>query len=279
MLYRFAADRLVRPQAMRGVRPPAVAGLFYPEDRHELRSLVDRLLAQAEVPVDLPTPKAVIAPHAGYMYSGPIAANAMAPWRALAGQVERVVIAGPSHRVAFRGLALPAADRFVTPLGEVALDLDAAALLRDLPQVKIDAAPHAEEHGIEVELPFLQQVLGTFQLLPLVVGDASQHQVEAVLARLWGGPETLFVISSDLSHFLPYASAQQVDRQTVDQVVRLDGTLTPDQACGAYPINGFLPLAHKHRLQPRLLDLRNSGDTAGDRQRVVGYCAVAFAEN
>jgi AmmeMemoRadiSam system protein B/AmmeMemoRadiSam system protein A len=210
------------------------------------------------------------------VYSGPVAAQAyalLAPWR---GQIRRVVLLGPTHRVAVPGIAGPTATAFETPLGRVAIDTAGLAQLAALPQVTLDDRVHAGEHSLEVQLPFLQRALGTFTLLPFAVGDASADDVAEVLDDAWGGDETLIVISTDLSHYLPYAQAQAADRATVDRILQLDQTLDHHQACGATPLAGALVAARTHGLVPRLLDLRNSGDTAGDRSRVVGYCALAF---
>lgn len=258
------------------VRRPAVAGMFYPGSPVELRSTVEDLLRG--VPADRgPAPKAVIAPHAGYAYSGPIAAAA---FQALAGlPLARVLVLGPAHRVPVRGLALPGADAFATPLGEVPVDTEAAAALSDLPQVTTFPEAHGPEHSLEVELPFLQVLFPGVPVLPIVVGDADGDEVAEVLDRLWGGPETAVVISSDLSHYLPYDVARRVDRGTADEILALEGPLHSRQACGAYPINGLLVAARGRGMAPRLLDLRNSGDTAGDRGRVVGYGAFAFSED
>jgi AmmeMemoRadiSam system protein B len=257
--------------------------MFYPDSPEVLSREVADLLIHARVPADpAPAgspgpsggPKALIAPHAGYIYSGPIAASAFSLLDQRS-QVERVVLLGPTHRVAVRGLALPDCDAFATPLGEVPVDRAAADALRDLPQVVISAPAHRLEHSLEVELPFLQTVLGGFSLVPLAVGDASAEAVAGVLERLWGGPETLVVVSSDLSHYLPYDEARRTDAETARRIGRLD-PLDPRQACGAAPVNGLLRAARTHGLEVRLLDLRNSGDTAGDRRRVVGYGAFAF---
>jgi AmmeMemoRadiSam system protein B len=271
----FGADR----QKLQGVRPAAVAGMFYPEERSQLLGMVDELLATVTgPPADAPEapPKAIIAPHAGYVYSGPIAASAFTPLVPLAQRVERVVLLGPSHRVPLRGLALPAAESFATPLGPVEIDREAAESLLDLDQVRIDATPHAMEHSLEVELPFLIQILGSFRLVPLVVGSAEPEEVAEVLDRLWGGAETRIVVSSDLSHFLDYEAARRLDGRTAEEIVDLRPTLEPEQACGALPINGLAVAARRHQLRPFLLDLRNSGDTAGDRSRVVGYGAFSY---
>jgi AmmeMemoRadiSam system protein B/AmmeMemoRadiSam system protein A len=223
-------------------------------------------------------PKGLIVPHAGYIYSGAVAANAYALLRPAVGIVKRVVLLGPCHRVAVRGLALPAATAFETPLGRVEIDAEAVTAIRGLPQVGVNAATHAHEHSLEVQLPFLQQVLREFKLVPLVVGAAAPGEVAEVLDALWGGPETLIVISSDLSHYHPYDEARALDRRTVQAIAELRVDIDHAQACGATPVTGFLAAAKKRGLQPELLDLRNSGDTAGGRDRVVGYTSFAFWE-
>jgi len=222
-------------------------------------------------------PKMLVVPHAGYVYSGPVAGHAyarLAPWGA---QVRRVVLFGPAHRVALRGLAVPTVDAFDTPLGRVPIAREAREALADLPQVVLSDRAHAMEHSLEVQLPFLQAVLGNaFELLPLAVGDASRDEVAEVVERLWGGDETLIVVSSDLSHYLPYEDANATDRTTAARIVALATDLDPYEACGALALNGALAAARRHGLQAELLDLRNSGDTAGDRRRVVGYAALAL---
>jgi AmmeMemoRadiSam system protein B len=278
------------------VRPAAVAGLFYPDDPVALRSTVESLLAAAAPPAAPASrpPKALIAPHAGYSYSGPIAASAFAALTAgtagtagaagaagtagatFAAEVRRVVLLGPSHQVPLRGLGLPGVERFSTPLGEVPLDLEGAAAVGRLPQVAVRPDAHEAEHSLEVELPFLQVVLGPFELLPLVVGQAGGEEVAEVLELVWGGDDTVLVISSDLSHYLPAEAAERMDRETAAQILALAGPLTSRQACGAAPINGLLAAARRQGLVPRQLDLRHSGDTSGDRGRVVGYGAWAF---
>ncbi len=259
-------------------RPAAVAGTFYPASASELRRHVDELLADAARLGRAPAPKALIAPHAGYVYSGPIAASAYAQIASQRSRIRRVVLLGPAHRVPVRGLALPGVQRFTTPLGDVAVDAGAVAALRDLPQLVESPLAHAAEHSLEVHLPFLQRLLGDFSLVPLVVGDATPEEVAAVLDRVWGGDETLIVVSSDLSHYLPYDNARRIDRDTVDRLLALDVTLDHERACGATPVNGLLLAARRRGLRAELLDLRNSGDTAGDRRRVVGYAAVAFRQ-
>ncbi|GHU38092.1 MEMO1 family protein [Betaproteobacteria bacterium] len=260
------------------IRPAAVAGSFYPDspDRlsREIAALLANVTGQSEA-----CPKAIIVPHAGYVYSGSIAACAFALLASRRDAIHRVVLLGPTHRVAVRGLALPDCDAFATPLGKVPIDSLAADAIRDLPQVVVSDPAHRLEHSLEVEIPFLQAVLGEFSLLPLAVGDVSPSAVAEVLDRLWGGDETLIVISSDLSHYLPYEDACRIDAGTARQIENLDPTIKHHQACGATPVNGLLLAARKHGLQIRPLDLRNSGDTAGDRRRVVGYGAFAFFES
>lgn len=265
---------------MHTVRQPAVAGAFYPGQAGPLASTVASLLnaAGAESAATPKAPKVLIVPHAGYVYSGPMAARAYAQLAGVRDIIRRVVLLGPVHRVPVRGLALPGAAAFATPLGEIQVDTAAVEALKPLRQVVVSPAAHALEHSLEVQLPFLQQVLGNFKLLPLAVGDAEPHEVAEVLEALWGGPETLIVISSDLSHYLPYRAAQSIDGETVERILALDGPLTHEQACGGTPISGLLLAARRHHLQPRLLGLCNSGDTAGDKQRVVGYAAIAFME-
>jgi hypothetical protein len=261
------------------IRPAAVAGSFYPGDASALAAEVASYLAEA-APGAAPAraPKAIIAPHAGYMYSGAIAASIYARLAPLAGVVRRVVLAGPAHRVYVAGAAIPSTHAFASPLGNVALDQEALAELKKLPFVEVSDRAHALEHSLEVHLPFLQAVLGEFALVPVVVGDASPSQMALLLDTLWGGDETLIVVSSDLSHYLPYDAARGRDRDTARAIVGLDATLVPEEACGAAPINGLLLAARVRGLTAEMVDLRNSGDTAGTHDRVVGYGAFAFTE-
>jgi hypothetical protein len=250
--------------------------MFYPGDPAVLARDV-RALVDAAHPEPL-RPKALIAPHAGYIYSGPVAASAYALLRPLRQTIKRVVLLGPVHRVWVRGLALPSVSWFDTPLGRIPLDAEAMQALRRLPQVEVNDSAHAMEHSLEVHLPFLQSVLEDFSLVPLAVGGANPEEVAQVLDAVWGGEETLIVVSSDLSHFLPYQQAQAIDQTTVQSMLALNTRLVGEQACGAHPVNGLTLVAKRRGLTPHLLDLRNSGDTAGDKSRVVGYAALAFTE-
>jgi hypothetical protein len=264
---------------MSTVRPPAVAGSFYPADAGRLRAAVEGYLGAANGSQAAPSPKALIAPHAGYVYSGPVAGHAFASLGAGASAIRRAVVVGPAHFVPFCGIAVPSAAAFRTPLGDVPLDGQAIEAVRDLPQVRLADAPHEPEHALEVELPFLQTVLADFALVPLVVGDATSDEVAQVLERLWGGPDTLLVISSDLSHYEPYARAKEHDAATAAAIERLDApSLGPRDACGWLPISGLLMAASRRAMQAVRLDLRNSGDTAGPKDQVVGYGAWAFYE-
>ncbi|MBI4756704.1 MAG: AmmeMemoRadiSam system protein B [Betaproteobacteria bacterium] len=264
---------------MSPTRSPAVAGLFYPASAAELAATVRELLDQAaSSDVDARPPKALIVPHAGYIYSGAVAASAyrlVAPRRSA---IRRVVLLGPAHRVALRGMAVPQHDRFQTPLGDVKVDTAALAGLGDLSQVVQSDAAHTQEHSLEVHLPFLQALLDDFTLVPLVVGSATEDEVAQVLERLWGGEETLVVISSDLSHYHRYTEARRIDGATAQTILRRQPVASHEQACGATPINGLLAVARRRGMSIRQLDLCNSGDTAGDRSRVVGYGAFALWE-
>ena len=256
-------------------RSPAVAGMFYPDDPGELRHTVRDYLNAAAV--DGPAPKALIAPHAGYIYSGAVAASAYAHLGAVREQIRRVVLLGPAHRIPFRGIALSSTETFETPLGDVAIDQNGIAAIADLPQVQTLDEAHRLEHSLEVQLPFLQEALEDFKLVPLLVGEASPESVAEILERLWGGPETLIVISSDLSHYHDYDTARQRDRTTSTAIETLqESAIGYDDACGRNPINGLLYVAKRCGLRARTVDLRNSGDTAGPRDQVVGYGAYVF---
>lgn len=256
---------------MNTIRQPAVAGTFYPARGVELHDMLETLLAAA--PCDgLPAPKAMIVPHAGYIYSGPVAATGYARLQAAAGSIHRVVVMGPSHRVAFHGLAVPDDSIFRTPLGDISLDTGAIQALLALPQVHVDNEAHRLEHSIEVHLPFLQETLESFTLVPIVVGDATPREVCDVISMLWDGPETLLIMSSDLSHYHDYETASRLDRATSHAIETLAfEKIGYEHACGRNPVSGLLLYARKHGLSVEILDLRNSGDTAGPRDQVVGY--------
>jgi len=254
--------------------------MFYPGDGRVLAAELDDLLgAVAEPSPRLGYPKALIVPHAGYIYSGAVAARAYDELAPACGRVKRVVLLGPTHRVAVKGLAASSASAFATPLGEVRIDAHALALVRDLPQVEVSDAAHALEHSLEVQLPFLQKVLGDFALVPLAVGMASVREVAEVLERLWGGRETLIVISTDLSHYHSYEEARAIDGATIERIARFATDLDHEEACGATPLNGLLATAKRKRLSAKLVSACNSGDTAGGRDRVVGYSAFALYED
>ena len=264
---------------MSNIRPAAVAGMFYPNDEISLRAMVQQFLAQATS--SGPTPKAIIVPHAGYIYSGPIAANAYHLLESNAAIINQVILLGPSHRVPLLGLAASSASSFATPLGLVAIDQDKVKKLAKLKQVKLMDEAHSMEHSLEVQLPFLQTVLTNFKLTPLVVGDATAAEVCEVLETACPdphqNPQTLIVISSDLSHYHDYTTAKKLDQLTSQAIEDLDGNKVGyEDACGRTPINGLLMYACKHGLQVEIIDQRNSGDTAGDKDQVVGYGAYAF---
>lgn len=263
---------------MNEVRPAAVAGMFYPGSRESLQAMIQEYLREAVVPDLAYSPKAVIAPHAGLVYSGPIAGSAFRCFSAEAREIRRVILLGPAHRMAVEGVALPGQEAFETPMGIVPVDQELVERISDLPQVTSNRAAHAPEHCLEVELPFLQEVLGDFSVLPMLVSRIDRESLAEVLDRVWGGSETRIVVSSDLSHYLSYEAAQRLDWETAQKVVGFGEPIDEHRACGAVAINGFLTTARRRELAPRLLDLRSSGDTAGDRRRVVGYGSFAFAE-
>ncbi|HWR01640.1 MAG TPA: AmmeMemoRadiSam system protein B [Chlorobaculum sp.] len=265
---------------MATVRHPAVAGSFYPAAKETLARDVREMLARAiETAEPMPCPKAIIVPHAGYIYSGNTAAAGYASLRPYASIIKRVILLGPVHHVPVQGLALPDVQMFSTPLGPIEIDQEAIRSLDGMPQVSVNGAAHLPEHSLEVQLPFLQSVLGPFKLVPLAVGTASNAQVAEVLDRLWGGSETIIVISSDLSHYQSYERAVQIDRETVQRILSGVPLYTCEQACGATPINGMLLAARQHGLKPHLVRQCNSGDSAGDRKHVVGYASITFTES
>ena len=267
---------------MKLIRPTAVAGTFYPGEPKKLYTMIKHFLdeANARTPSNADAPKAIIAPHAGYDYSGANAALAYARLKPAAKTIKRVVLLGPSHRIFLEGMALSSANTFATPLGEIPIDDNGAQQIIDLPQVQVFDKCHAKEHSLEVQLPFLQMVLEQFKVLPIVVGNCSSVQIAEILNILWGGPETLIVISTDLSHFLDYDSARKLD----DVTTRAIETLSPEninenQACGRHPLKGFLTLAKQQNLRVETLRICNSGDTAGSKAKVVGYGSWAFFEH
>lgn len=264
--------------APRRARPPAMAGAFYPAEPAALRAALRRSFAGAvEEPAVAAAPKALVVPHAGYVYSGPVAASAYQRLAPVGHRISRVVLLGPSHRVAFRGMALSTADDFVTPFGPVPVDRAAVESCAGRPGVVVSDAAHAHEHSLEVHLPFLQSVLTSFQLVPVVVGDASAEEVAGLLEHLWGGPETLVVVSTDLSHYLPYDEAVRVDSRTAAAIVACRPDEVGDHdACGCRPLRGLLRIADRLHLDVEEIDRRNSGDTAGPRDQVVGYGAFAL---
>lgn len=259
------------------IRMPAFAGSmsFYPADPSKLSRLLAQYLHDATSDGEIP--KAMIAPHAGYMFSGPIAASIYARLTTVKHRIKRVILIGPSHRVAFRGIAASSANYFATPLGNIPLDHDAISQLLDLPQIHLYNPAHEKEHSLEVQLPFLQRTLDEFTLVPLVVGDAMPEEVAETLNKVWGGDETLIVVSSDLSHYHDYATAQHIDNLTSRAIEELSPhEISFEHACGSIPIKGLLNIAKQHGLEAETVDLRNSGDIAGDKSRVVGYGSYAF---
>lgn len=261
---------------IKSVRPPAVAGNFYPDDEAELKQQVESYL-QASQPANRLEAKAYIVPHAGYIYSGQVAATAYAQLIERQLAIKRVVLLGPCHRVWLQGLAVPSSTHFATPLGEIPLDTESIKQIGKFDQVVVSDQAHREEHSLEVQLPFVQLSLGEVQLIPIAVGEASTEQVAQVLDELWGEEETLILISSDLSHFHDYQTAKNIDQQTSRLIEHFDyHKLEHEMACGATPIKGLLKLAKEKSMLLKILAQCNSGDTAGDKYRVVGYASYAI---
>lgn len=261
---------------MKTIKQPAVAGIFYPAEPEALQRQVREFIDAARH-VTGAAPKALIAPHAGYIYSGPIAGSAYASL-GNAADIHRVILLAPAHRVAFRGIAYSSASHFKTPLGLIPVDRQVLEKIAQKPPLHLNDAAFREEHSIEVHLPFLQEVLEDFSIVPLLVGDTSPEQVAKVLEQVWDDPQNLVVISSDLSHYLDYATATEMDQQTSRAIEALrPEDLTYHSACGKTPVSGLLLIAKKHGLKARTVDLRNSGDTAGSHDRVVGYGAYVFS--
>jgi AmmeMemoRadiSam system protein B len=266
--------------AVTTVRPAAVAGAFYPADPEALQRALDAAFADAKAPEPgtvCPAPKALVVPHAGYVYSGPVAASAYLRLAPARGHVTRVVLLGPNHRVPLEGMAVSSADAFATPLGLVTVDTPARELALTVPMVQVNDAAHALEHSLEVQLPFIKAVLGDVGVLPIVAGQCPTRAVAALLDAVWGGPETVVIVSTDLSHYHRYDDAVALDRRTVAAIAALNTAGVADcDACGAYPLRGLLAAAGARRMSAEVLDVRNSGDTAGDRRSVVGYGAAAI---
>ena len=259
-------------------RIPAVAGTFYPGDAAELSASIQTYLNNSQAERCQKKPLGMIVPHAGYIYSAPIAASGYRQLIPYARQISRVVLLGPSHRVPLLGIASSSRDYFQTPLGDIPLDRDAIEQLNQLPFVHEYDPAHSQEHSLEVQLPFLQKILPAFKLIPLVFGQVDDQQVSEVIETLWGKDDTLFLLSSDLSHYLDYDSARQSDQAACRAIEELNpGNIASEQACGRSAIAGMLLSAKKHGLQAQTLDLRNSGDTAGSKDRVVGYGCWVFS--
>ena len=257
------------------IRPAAVAGYFYPANSTELRNMINELMSKTTAAG--PAPKALIAPHAGYVYSGLTAAIAYANLQSVKDKITRVVLLGPAHRVYLKGIALSSATYFATPLGNIEIDQDAVKFLKKLPQVIVSDTAHQQEHSLEVHLPFLQIILNKFTLVPLVVGETSPQEVAEVLELFWNEPDTIIIISSDLSHYHDYETAKRIDASTTLAIEHLElEKIGPEQACGCRPVCGMLQLARTKKLSVNTLDVRNSGDTAGTKDRVVGYGAWSF---
>lgn len=262
------------------IRPPAVAGMFYPANSDTLKEVIEQDLAQATARPGSSPPKVLIVPHAGYIYSGSIAASAFVLLEPYHQVIKRVVIIGPSHRVGFKGVALSSADNFDTPLGMIPVDKKAQAKLLEITGIHIMDEAHADEHSLEVQLPFLQTLLDNFAIIPIVAGDASPQLIAKIIETLWGGSETLILISSDLSHYHQYQTAQMLDQTTSQAILNLDvNAVDSEHACGCVGIRGLLTFSQQHPLEATVLDLRNSGDTAGSKDSVVGYGAYLFIEN
>jgi len=260
---------------MNNIRYPAVAGMFYPESPKELEQLIHSLLDNATSNGN--SPKAIISPHAGYIYSGSIAASAFKTFESDSQNINHIVLLGPSHRVALRGCALSSADYFRTPLGDIPINYDARKHLLTYDDVQINDAAHAQEHSLEVQLPFLQSLLNDFTLTPIIVGENKMQHTAKILETFWQESNTRFVISSDLSHYHNYQTAQKLDQETNLAILnKQPENIQYDHACGRNPVNGLLSFAKQHDLSVKMLDLRNSGDTAGPKDQVVGYGAWGF---
>jgi AmmeMemoRadiSam system protein B len=253
-------------------REAAVAGYFYQAQAADLQHQVNQFIAQSPQGSSA-KPRVLIVPHAGYVYSGSTAARAYRCLQSYQDEIHRVVLLGPAHRVYLEGMAIPSVDAFSTPLGEVKLDLNAIERVSEMPAVVVSDEAHREEHSLEVQLPFLQTVLKQFSLVPIVVGNCDAKMVADVIDELWDADDTLIVISTDLSHFHSYDEARQIDASTCNRILDKSNDLSGEQACGARAVNGLMSSEHSRPLDVELLSACNSGDTAGSRDRVVGYGA------
>jgi AmmeMemoRadiSam system protein B len=254
------------------IRETAVAGTFYEASEGALRLQLASLMAEVQAPA-VDRPKVLIVPHAGYIYSGATAAQAYATVAHLSADITRVVLFGPAHSVHLQGMALPDTDAFATPLGMVPIDRESVLRACALPRVCLSDEAHRLEHSLEIQLPFVQTLLGEFSLVPVVVGHCTAQAVAVVMDALWGGPETLLIVSTDLSHFHTYEEASAIDKRTCQRLLDKDTSLDGHDACGAYALNGLMSSAHCEALKIQQLALCNSGDNAGNKDRVVGYGA------
>ncbi len=252
------------------IRQAAVAGQFYPADKIQLQTQIDQLMATGKVQSGA-RPEALIVPHAGYVFSGRTAAQAYQSLISRRHEIKRVILFGPAHRVYLAGMALPSVDSFRTPLGDIPLDRENIARVATLPGVIESDEVHRLEHSLEVQLPFLQSILDDFLLIPVAVGDCDADTVASLLDSLWGGNDSLTIISTDLSHFHPYDVAEKIDASTCQKILDKSSNLTGKEACGARVLNGLMRSKHAQALDIELLACCNSGNTAGDKNRVVGY--------
>ena len=277
---------MTRQETTESVRPPAVASLFYPGEAAELKQNLREMLekaSEAEDPnEDLPAGqhlRALIVPHAGYVYSGTTAALAYHLLRKNRDDFHRILLLGPAHRVWLEGIAFPGTDAFETPLGRIPLAKQQIRELLRFPEVQLRDDAHQDEHCLEVQLPFLQEILNEFELIPAVVGEISPDSLSGLLENLLEDPQNLLLLSTDLSHFHSYSEAQAIDQKTAEAIESFeDEKILPEQACGAHPLRGLLRHARIQGWKIQRLGLCNSGDTAGSKDRVVGYGAWALSE-
>ena len=260
---------------MEKIKQADVAGMFYPGEEASLRQMVDGFIQKA-LSFDL-RPRAIIAPHAGYIYSGSIAGTAYKTIAAVRDQIENVIIMSPAHRFYLRGIALHMADAFATPLGNIPVNIGIVKKIKQFSSVQWEERSFIQEHGLETHLPFIQRAFKPgIKIVPMIVGECQESEVAEILESVWEDPRNFVIISSDLSHFHSYADAKKLDRNTVDLIQNLDSqSLDTEFACGHYPICGLLNLARNRKLKIKALDIRSSGDTAGSKESVVGYGSFA----